>query len=205
MNGVAHRCVGERIQIIIHQSSISNRKGQAPGLALKSTRSGARGVRECRYATRRSPTSGIRTTRDSGRTASRRSGEPFTSQPGVSCPHDEHSNDTRPSPKWSSESCPWRPQMNCRSCSPTRVITPLDSVSPLACAESIDIITFPLVVPPLVRTPGDVPAMRRPPSPDISREMPEKFCWEEAARVQRFSGECTRWRISRAARNSVTR
>jgi len=67
----------------------------------------------------------------------------FTSHPGVSCPHDEQSSETRPSPKCSNESWPWRPQMNRRNCSPTRDITLW------CCAESVDIIPSPWSFPVL--------------------------------------------------------
>ena len=47
------------------------------------------------------------------------------SQPGDSWPHDVQSSDSRPCSKCSRASCPWSPQMNWRTWSAVRAMTPL--------------------------------------------------------------------------------
>jgi hypothetical protein len=148
-------------------------------------------------ATRRSPTNGSREARRSGIAAACRAGVLFTSHPGVSCPHDEQSSDTRPSAKCNSESWPCSPQMNCRSCSPTRDITPDASLKSWCCAESIDMIALPLLVPSFVPI-GRITASPRSEVPtdagyikrNASRRLHTESCVHQPVRRRSAIGRC---------------
>ena len=95
---------------------------------------------------------GIRMARrvDATRSGAAVTGALFTSQPGDWYPQDEHSSDRRPFSKCTSESWPCRPQMNCRTCPPTR------ASHPRVVAIPVPLLLCPLPVPSRRQTPAAV-------------------------------------------------